>query len=86
MPNSKLYSIGKAFAEIVQRGALTGVERETHLALDREAEPDLNEFKWMRDLAQLVSPAHWRTVSIGAIIRFSQPQASQIARRGGDLG
>jgi hypothetical protein len=35
-----------------ERGALTVIEREVHFALEREAESDLNEFKWMRGANQ----------------------------------
>ena len=47
MPD-KSFSISKAIREIVERGALTGVEREYHYTLEREAESTLNEFEWLR--------------------------------------
>jgi hypothetical protein len=36
--SDKHYSIGKAIRETLDRGVLTGLERETHYVLKREAE------------------------------------------------
>lgn len=46
--SDKFFSISKGIREIIERGALTGVEREYHYTLEREAESGLNEFKWLR--------------------------------------
>jgi hypothetical protein len=46
--SDKLFSLGKGIREIVESGALTGVERTVHFELEREAESSLNDFKWMR--------------------------------------
>jgi hypothetical protein len=43
-----MFSLGKGIREIIEHGGLTGVERETHFTLEREAESSLNDFKWMR--------------------------------------
>jgi len=43
--SGKTFSIGKGVREIVETGALTGVERAVHFELQREAESTLNEFK-----------------------------------------
>jgi Phage capsid family len=45
------FSIGKAIREIVEKGILTGNERESHYQLEREAESALKESAWMRGAA-----------------------------------
>ena len=45
--SDKPFCIGKALRETVERGILTGTERETHYQLERETESTLNEFKWL---------------------------------------
>jgi hypothetical protein len=47
MPD-KVFSISKGIREIIEHGGLTGVEREYHYTLEREAESGLNEFAWLR--------------------------------------
>jgi hypothetical protein len=48
MSDAKLFSLGKGIREVIERGALTGIERTVHFELERENESDLNEFKWLR--------------------------------------
>jgi hypothetical protein len=43
-----MFSLSKGIREVLEEGALTGVEREFHCMLEREAESDLNEAKWLR--------------------------------------
>src|SRR5215469_6823520 len=45
--SDKFFSIGEAIREIITHGGLTGVERTVHFDLAREAESNLNEFKWL---------------------------------------
>lgn len=48
MSDNKLFSLGKGIREIVEHGALTGVERAAHFELERELESSLNDFKRLR--------------------------------------
>jgi hypothetical protein len=45
MPD-KIFSIGKAIRELVDRGDLTGLEREIHYTLQRDFE-SMSECKWL---------------------------------------
>jgi Phage capsid family len=44
----RMFSLSKGIREVIEKGELTGTEREAHFALERAAESDGNEFRWLR--------------------------------------